>query len=154
MSRVTCHVPRVTITCARRSAGAWPRCSPSSGCRCAPPRGTASPAPPAPRDPAPSPGSCQSETDVTSSISTNHSLPVVPAQLPDTGQQPQLGATPTLTRPHPRPLVVVQLTASNTLFHIIYICIYTKSQPGKSLVVVVVWWLVNLDIIFYLIRYI
>ena len=56
-----CHVSRVTITCARRSAGAWPRCSPSSGCRCAPPRGTASPAPPAPRAPAPSPGSCQSD---------------------------------------------------------------------------------------------
>ena len=125
VSRVTCHVSRVTITCARRSAGAWPRCSPSSGCRCAPPRGTASPAPPAPRAPAPSPGSCQSETDVTSSISTNHSSPVVPAQLPGTGQQPQLGATPTLTRPHPRPLVVVQLTASNTFCHIIYI--YKKS---------------------------
>ena len=57
---VTCHVSRVTITCARRSVGACPRCSPSSGCRCAPPRGTASPAPPAPHDPAPSPGSCPS----------------------------------------------------------------------------------------------
>ena len=133
MSRVTCHVSRSPA----RGGVSEPVPAVAPALVAAAPRPVAPHHPHLPR-PVTRPrvqAAANPIRDVPSSVSTNHSSPVVPAQLPGAGQQPQLGAAPTLTRPHPRPLVVVQLTASNTLFLIIYI--YKKSQHEKSLVVVV-----------------